>query len=259
MALTTKSSFFYGFEITEDNRYLDFSEGLNVYSVSIPVGSYTFTSILVAVVNAMNAVGSNTYTPVYDRQNMFFTISSSLVFTSLGTSGVRSSQSILPTLGMDTADQSVTSMNSIYQAGSYYNPQFTLQDHIAPENNKRSLTATVSKSASGDKVSVQTFGEERFLECNIKYITEVEQGSSGKLDSDGSALPNVRAFMDHCISKQYVEFMPDRDNKSSYGTFILDSTPESQDGTAYRLKELYGQGLPFYFETGVLRFKKVEV
>lgn len=260
MALKTKSSFFYGFQITENNRYLDFSEGLTIYSVSIPVGSYTFTSVLVSLVNAMNAVSANNYVASYDRNYSSLSISGSTVFSVLGTSGVRSSQSILSTLGMSTADQiGLTSLNSVSQAGRVYNPQFTLQDHIAPENNKKSLTATVSKSASGDKVSVQSFGEERFLECNIKYITEISQGECAKLSDDPNALANVRSFMDHCISKQYVEFMPDIDNKDSFDTFILESTPESQDGTAYRLKELYGQGLPFYFETGVLRFKKVEV
>ena len=95
MALKTKSSFFYGFQITENNRYLDFSEGLTIYSVSIPVGSYTFTSVLVSLVNAMNAVSANNYVASYDRNYSSLSISGSTVFSVLGTSGVRSSQCIL--------------------------------------------------------------------------------------------------------------------------------------------------------------------
>jgi hypothetical protein len=51
--------------------------------------------------------------------------------------------------------------------------------------------------------------------------------------------------------------MPDRNNPNSFEIFILESTPESQDGTAFRLLENFGDGLAFHFETGVLRFRKV--
>jgi hypothetical protein len=39
---------------------------------------------------------------------------------------------------------------------------------------------------------------------------------------------------------------------------MLESTPEDAKGLKYKLKELYGQGLPGYFETGVLKFRVLE-
>jgi hypothetical protein len=50
--------------------------------------------------------------------------------------------------------------------------------------------------------------------------------------------------------------MPDRDDPNTFETFILESTPESQQGVSYRLKEDLEYGTDFY-KTGVLKFRKV--
>ena len=256
MSLSTYSIFYYGFEITSDNRYIDFEEGTTEYAGTLPIGSYTPTKLAELVAEAMNDLGAYTYTCTFNRTTRIFTITSSSAFNLLGTTGVNASQSVLSTIGFSSADVLATTSVSGSAAGSTYEPQLTLQDHVPTINNKRALSAVVTKSASGNKVSVQSFGEERFLKCNIKYITEISQ-PSGKLLTDTSALTNVRNFLDYCIEKNPIEYMADKNDRSTFERLVLESTPQSSDGTSYELKELYDKGLPGYFETGILTFKVI--
>lgn len=258
MSLTTYSIFYYGLEVTNDNKYIDFKEGATAFVGEIPVGSYTPTRLCELVSEGMNDVGAYTYTCTFNRTTRIVTIASSSAFDLLGATGANSSQSILSEIGFLAADVLATvSTSGTNPCSSTYEPQLTLQDHVATVNNKKALSAVVTKSASGNKVSVQSFGEERFLKCSIKYITEIFQPSGQKLTNDYSALTNIRAFLDYCITKGPVEYMADKNTKSTFEKLVLESTQQSQDGTSYELKELYDKGLPGYFETGVLTFKVI--
>ncbi|TXH08956.1 MAG: hypothetical protein E6R04_09685 [Spirochaetes bacterium] len=257
MSVSTYAIFYYDFEITSKNRYIDFEEGATEYAGILPIGSYTPTKLAELVAEAMNDLGSYTYTCTFNRTTRIFTIGSSSAFNLLGATGVNATQSALSTIGFAAADVLGTTSTSGSAAGSTYEPQLTLQDHIPTTNNKRALSAVVTKSASGNKVSVQSFGEERFLKANIKFITDIPQPPSGKLNSDTSAVANVRSFLDYCIGKGPVEYMADKNSRSTYEKLVLESTPQSSDGTAYELKEYYDKGLPGYFETGILTFKVI--
>jgi len=177
MSLSTYSIFYYGQEVDKDSKYIDFKEGATSFAGVVPVGSYTLTRLCELVAEAMNDVGAYTYTCTFNRTTRVVTIGSSSAFDLLGSTGVNASSSVLSVIGFGASDVLATTSTSGSASGSTYEPQLTLQDHVATVNNKKSLSAVVTKSASGNKVSVQSFGEERFLKFSLKYITNIYQPS----------------------------------------------------------------------------------
>ena len=82
--------------------------------------------------------------------------------------------------------------------------------------------------------------------------------ASSELENDSSGVVNALAFLNYAITKAPLEFIPDRSNPSTYQECILESTPESQDGLAFKLKELYSINLSGYYETGTLTFRRID-
>ena len=142
-------------------------------------------------------------------------------------------------------------------AGSEYVTQFILQSHVKSEHSQGATYATLNKSASG-KVEVVKFGDEYFMEANIKYATDYLYGASTPIRNNATGVADLNAFLIYLISKGPIEFMADEDAPETFEKMILESTPDDSKGLKYKLKELYGQGLPGYFETGVLKFRVAE-
>lgn len=259
MALKTYSKFYYGFKISPSNYTLDFKEdgGLEKQA-SLTLTDYTLTSIVEEVERVLNATGDKTYIVTVNRDDRKITISCDAgVFSLLPVSGSRASASVLPLIGFTTDQIGVSSVTSFNGAGYEYAPQFWLQDFVPSENWSTSIDAVVNRSSSG-KVEVVKFGKESFTEFNIKFITECPQ-PLGKVRNDLSALTKLRAFLNFCTDKGYVEFMRDENNVDIYESLLLESTPFDSKGTGYKLTELTSKGLPEYFDTGILKFKVIEV
>lgn len=258
MALSTFSCFYYGFEITADNNIINFDEGSGELSAELEVGSYTLTTILPVIETAMNTAGALTYTATVNRATRVITISAGSNFSLLTTSGSQIGTSPFSLLGFSGADKTgFSTYSGTAAAGSIYEPQFRLQNYIPPENWTGAALATVNKSASG-RVEVVKFGNESFMQCDIKYITNVIQADNEIIKSNASGVDNLLDFMNYCITKGPLEFMPDISDRSDYITLILESTPESKDGVAFKLNELYDKGLPGWFDTGTLKFRLIE-
>lgn len=259
MSLSTYSKFYYGQTVTIDNQYIDIDEGVGAIAVLIPVGSYTLTKLIEIVAQSLNAYGTNTYTVSVNRATRYVTITSNNPVDILWATGANTSKSIASLLGFASMDTLATvSTTGSAACGSVYTPQLPLQSYIPTTNSFKAASATVSKSASGNKVSVQSFGEERFMKCNIKFVTNIAQPSGSKLRSDTSAVTNLLSFLNYITTKAPIEFMEDEDNSATFEKLILESTASQSDGTGYELKEYYDKNLPGYFETGSLTFKVIE-
>ncbi len=257
MSLTTFSTFYYGHEITTDNNNLDFDEGFGELTAEIAVGTYSLTDFMTAVQDAFNSAGSNIYIVSLNRATRKVTVSADNPFDLLINSGSHSGTSGFELLGFTGSD--LTGSGPYVgngPSGSEYRPQFILQDHIPPENFKRSVQATVNESASG-LVEIVRFGNVRFLQLNIMYITDLEM--DGKvIRHNPSGVDNANAFMDYITGVAPIEFMPDVSDRATFNTIQLESTPQSKDGIDYTLKELYDKGLPNIFETGKLVFRVID-
>jgi hypothetical protein len=259
MSLSTYSKFYYGHNVTNENQYIDIDEGAGEIAVKVPVGSYTLTKFTEVVAQALNAAGANTYTVSVDRATRIITIGVDAATDFLGATGANVSRSLYSLLGLNAADDlATTSLVGDFASGLAYAPSFILQDHVPSEKSFKALSATVSKSASGSKLSVQTFGEERFLKCNAKYITNIAQPAGSRLRSNTNAVQEALDFLNYATTKAPIEFMANENAPGTFEKLILESTASQSDGTGYELKEYYDKKLPGYFETGLLTFKVIE-
>lgn len=254
--INTKSSFYYGYTVTANNFALDFDEGLGELDASVAIKNYSFTTLANGVAVALNNKGSQTYSVTLNRETRKYTISASSNFDLLVTTGSRAGTSIFSLLGFTSDKTGSNSYESDASSGVEYLPQFKLQDFVPSENIRRRIESKINQSSTG-VVEIVSFGTVNFTEFNITNITDRPQSDGGLIDNDASAVSKARNFLEAITDKQLIEFMPDRDNKSTFETLLLESTPESKEGVEFKLKELFTRRLQDWFETGKLIFRKV--
>jgi hypothetical protein len=258
MALKFHSLFYYGHKVDENNNLIDFADspGGPEKTAELPVGSYTFTKFLEVVTNALNAASSLEWDFSIDRTTRIVTLTSSGAADLLFGTGTNFLNSPAAILGFAQADiLNDTSFVGVSPSGSSWSPQFPLQDYKPKTVNKKLVNAVVTKSATGDNVSVQSFGIDRLIKCNAKYITN--NPTDGLLRNNPSAVEEAIAFMDYAVEKNPIEFMENENEPDVFDKIYLESSPSGSDGTSYELSEYYDKGLPEYFETGLLTFKVI--
>lgn len=257
MSLRTHSKIYYGFEVSAENQYLDFNEGGGDLAAQVAVGSYTLEQFAAAIEVAMNAVGTNTYEVTVNRTTRFLTIAADGDFDLLVTTGDHAGTSIFGTAGF-TVDKSGGDEYEADEAiGTAYSTQFIPQSYVGPDDSRASTYGTVNKSASG-KIEVVSFGSEAFVEFELKWVNNYEQGAGGPIRDNPTGVQELRALMQFLITKAPFEFMPDEDDADTFITMFLESTDQDSNGLKYKLKEQYGKGLPEYFDTGILKFRVLE-
>lgn len=258
MSIYTFSKFYWGFEVDGTNNKLDFNEGSGEVTATIDYGSYTPEEIATEIQSKLNAAGNNTYTASFNRTTRILTIASDSSMVLLTNTGSNSENTIFTDLGYSTASDtsSATSHAAGSTLGGSYTPQFILQDYIPTTNWIEQLHSTVNETVTGSQELI-TFGDKSMMQCNIKYITNVTQPSDGPITNNASGVSNALTFLAWICKKNKVQFMPDKDTVATYENLVLDSSSMSKDGTILKLKENYDIGLPQYYETGVLVFRKV--
>lgn len=252
--INTYAAFYYIDEVTAENNYIDFDEGASEISFQIPNGSYTLTTFGQALQDGLNENGALTYVVTLNRSTRKYTISAGSAFTLRVTTGSHAGSAAWALVGFtsnQTGSSSYTSQNAV---GTSYEPQFWLQDFIHPDDWVESIDATVNQSASG-QVEVVKFGTVNFTQFNITYVNDYYRPSGGYLSYDPNAVSNLRAFMNFLISKNELEFLPDKESPNSYYTVLLESTPQSDKGTGFKIREMYDRDLVGWYETGVLKFR----
>jgi hypothetical protein len=256
--ITTWSKFYYGYDVTADNNQLDFSEGGSELTAEIAVGSYTPTDFCTAVKTALDTAGALTYTVTFNRSTRKITIAATGTFQILKATGTHIGTSPFTLMGFTGAGD-LTGTNTYTGAsvsGDIYSPQFKLQDYISSDDYQQAVDATVNKTASG-RVEVVKFGTESFIECNITFVTDRTVDGT-VIRSNATGVADLRRFLQYLVTKGPCEFIPDEDTVSTYQKVMLESTPDSDKGTGYRIKELYDKGLSHVYQTGKLKFRVLE-
>ncbi len=257
--INTYSKFYYGLEVTSDNKWLDFDEGGGELSADIQPGFYTMQELADAVEDAMNDLGGDVYTVSVNRTTRVITIQSGGTFDLLWNTGTNTASTIGTLLGfvITADDTSLSTISGDSAMGSAYVPQFKLQDYISEADYRMLRSGTKQKSTSG-LVEVINFGTDKWFEFSIKFATNISQPSSGPIISNSSGVENLEAFMQWVTKGAQVEFMPDSSTAATYYKLILDSTGMDSNGLGYKLQEQYSRGLIGYFETGILKFRILE-
>jgi hypothetical protein len=259
MALNVHSVFFYGHKIDENNNFINFKEGAGPeLTAQIPVGAYTLTKFLSTVVASLNAASALDWSGSVNRSTRIVTLIASGPASLLFGTGSVYLNSPATLLGFPQVDiLNATSFVGSTGTGSEYRPQFPLQSYTGKNRNKKLVNAVVTKSASGDNVSVQSFGTDRMIKGNIKYITN--QPTDGILRNNPNAVEEVQDFMDYIVEKNPIEFMEDENEPDTFDRVYLESAGLGGDGTSYELIEYVDRNLPEFFETGLLTFKVINI
>lgn len=257
--LNTRSSFYFGHLVDATNFTIDFSEnsGADVYSANLNLGTYSLTDFVTEVERAMNAEGGQEYTVTLTRSTRIITISAPSNFELLTSSGLTLGTSAFSLIGFSGADKTgFNSYDGNSPSGDEYRPQFYLQNYVDFDDIQEASSSSVSTSAQG-VVQVASFGNNKFMECNITNITDLEKVKGNWIENDINAVQNFRNFMLYATKKGEMEFLPNRDDSSSFTKCILESTRMSRNGTGFTIYELYGKGLPNFFESKKLKFREV--
>ncbi len=257
MSLFTHSKINLGLVINDTNFQLDFTEGGPEITAEIEIGSYTPEDAAVAVASALNDAGALDYTVAYDRDTREMTIAASGTFSLLVGSGSHLGTSIFGTLGFTGSNRTSAATYTGSAAGTQYATQFIAQSHVSSEDQQAAAYGTVNQSASGN-VEVVSFGNQAFLEFELKFITDREMGSAGPIRTNASGVDDARTLMRYLMTKGPVEFMEDESDTSSFQKLILETSPDNSKGIGYKLHEMYDIGLPGFFKTGVLKFRVIE-
>ena len=256
MSLFTYSAFTYGHTVTDDNRWINFSEnGIDELSAQIDIGAYTLGDFANKISQAMNEVGTLNYTCTINRETLKLTISADSNFWLYVTTGTNVSISAYSLMGFTTDRSNVNNQESDSVSGSVYYPQTPFQKFVDFQDNVKFNESTVNESASGI-VEVVSFGEIQIAELEIPLITDITPQLYIKENASGVA--DARNFLRYAITKAPMEIIPDLKNMSNnISEVILESTPEDSKGTAFKLKEQYAKKLVGYFSTGLLKFRKL--
>lgn len=257
MSLRTFSKFYYGYKIDSSNNLLDFQEAAGVLLATLNPGSYTLTTIASEVKRALDAAGLLTYTVTANRSTRKLTISSTSNFKLLVATGTHSGQSCFTLIGFTGSDKTGASTYTSGNAtGSSFSNQFKMQDYIKPEHWQEAVSATVNEAASGN-LEVISFGNRQFVQMNAMYATDYVMPPNSIIRDSRTGIEDLEALMVYLITKAPVEFMPDENDASTFMTLILETTPESNTGTGFKLKEMYDKDLPGFFGTGDLKMRVV--
>ena len=256
MTIKTKSKFYYGHVVTRQNRSMPIDEGSGEINVNLRVGSYSLTDFVTEVERALNSDATLDYTVSVDRDTRIITIDISSGMEFLFSSGLTIGTSAAVLLGFAIADTGSSVQHiGTSASGSEFKPQFKLQNF---DNNIKTSLANVNESANGKNIEVISFGRVGFMECNIMFQTDKTQSPKvSAIENDPSGVTNLRSFLDASTLKGDIEFMPDRDDTSTFTKVILEKTRESKDGTDYKVKEMTKMNIFDYFESGMITFRRI--
>jgi len=255
MGTQTRSKFYYGHDITENNQLFVFNEGASDIEASIPVDTYSLTDFVTTVQRSMNAVGGQIYTVTFNRTTRIINITAPGTF-SLLVSQTGEGNNAYPFIGITSDKTGSNDYDCDVASGSEYLPQFWLQNYISFEHNKEFKDGSVKESASGE-VEIVSFGLTRYMECEIVFANNYSHKTDSPIENNQSGVSDIINFMDYAIKKGPIEFMVNRDVSSSYSKCILDKTAASSAGVGYKLKELFSKKLSGYYDTGSLKFREL--
>lgn len=256
MAVSTFSTFYYGYTFTDTNNIFNFDEGSGELAAVLEIGSFTLTEALVVLKTSLDAIGVDTYTVTVDRPTRIITISSTGTFSILLGTGTQKGLSPFDLLGFtdisDTAfaaDQKGTTFS-----GFKYDPQFLLQDYTSDDDFQERIDSSVNESASGE-IEVVNFGIRKLIELSIKFVTD-QKADCVVILNNPNGVSSCRSFLIDITTKNPIEFMLDKTDTSSFKKLVLQSTKTSREGTSFKLLELAKSGGPRdYYEINNLKFR----
>lgn len=257
MALSTHSRFYYGWQITTSNRYLDFNDGSDKVAI-LDVGYYTSSDLATMIASKMNELSSTDFTVTFNRSTRKFTIAGSATFSLLAGSGDNVTLGVFTLLGYTATDKTGFATYLAQTTSGYeYTTQFFPQSYLPTSTNRNAIEGLVNKSSSG-VIEVIKFGDERFMKLELLFITNIPQSPDSIIRSKSDGVEQYIQLIEWLTSKAPVEVMINELDVDTFQEFILESTEQDTQGLNYELTELYDKSLPLFYKSGRLTFRLME-
>lgn len=252
MALRNKSSFLYGFQVTNSNNSLDFkaASGGPTLQATLTQGYYSLEDLMTEVIKQMQLLDTaNTYSFSIDRtfssgtQNRV-TISTNGAFLSLlFSSGPRAITSCATLLGYTATDKTgATSYQSQNSAGTFFQPTLVGYNYLPPTLYKETM-GSVNLSTYGVK-EVVTYAQFQFIQVQFKY------------EPEATAIASWQPLLDWLSFGKPFEFTPDYTSPSTVYNCTLEKTAFNSKGIGYQMMEMLPE-FPFFYDTGKLIFRLI--
>lgn len=250
MALTSKSLFNYGIQVTTLNRNLDFvaeSGGLTLTAV-LTLGFYSPGGLAAAIAFAMQSQDSNNIYAVSVARDILggtqnrVIISTNGAFLSLllGT-GPNAATSPAGIMGFNAADY----LGATEYTGSQSTGTILIPDYVGynynDSTNQAKLFGAVNISTSGLKEGI-TFTIQYFVNVEFKYEPD-------------SKLADWKAFFLWAIQQRQFDFTPEISDPNTVYNATLESTDYDEQGLGYQMREQLDESLPNFYSTGALKFR----
>lgn len=259
--ITTLSKFYYNFNVTASTVALDFADGGPEINANLTVGIYTASQLAAHVQAVLIAASGNAnFRCSFDYATGKFTIYKTsggnfeLLWYTGYYAGFGSTTSSRVLLGYDQTNLSgaitYTAQNT---GGSSYEPQYILADYVAAEHNIVKENASVNQTAVG-YVRQVSFGDGARIEMNIRIITNKVGLTNTNFINDAAGVSKFLSFMAYLLTKNPVEFLPNKASSAVVHKCYLESTKEDKDARKFQLKNMK---VPDFYESGVLVFRKV--
>lgn len=250
MALTGRSLFRYGFEVTTSNNALDFkkvSGGVEI-KATLRSGYYSLTGLMDEVVRAMNAADTTHIYGYTINRNVNGGLEARVTLTTNGTflsllfgTGSRSAFSCASLLGYTATDKTgATSYTAQADPGEAFVTALPGYGYQGPLTTRR-LQGTVNISASGEKEAV-VFNVMQFIEVEYRHETQADTYTTWA------------DFFTWAIKQRPFEITPIYSAFNTFYDVTLDSTEYDGKGLGFQMREMLPE-FPFYYRTGRLRLR----
>lgn len=255
--INTWSKFIYGTTVDTINNFGDFTEGATTYAAQVPSSSYSLSELIAAISTALNAAGGQVYTVALDRSTMLVTISAPGNFSLLLGTGLNRGQAFWDDIGF-TQSSDLTGANTYTGASTAaktYFPQFLLQSYCGPNDYQVAVDPMVNRTAAG-RTEMVRFGVDLMLEFDLQFITNIVMDGI-VIKNNPTGVQDAESFLQDITGKSRFEFVPDVNSPEAFNKVICDQMPGYNDGSGYKLKEMFMQGLPGIFTTGIITLRVV--
>lgn len=249
MALTAKSLFLYGYEISSLNRSLDFNAGGPTLQATLKFGFYSLSSLMIEIKRAMEEVDLvNKYTISASRtvngglENRVTIATNGSTLNLLFGTGPRVISSVASLIGFASTDRTgSTSYIGTSSSGVALVPEYVGYNYLGPEF-IRSLFGNLNVSARGDKEAI-VWNVQKFFQVEFKY----EPGSK--------VISQWMPFLTWAIEQKSFDFTPEITSGYLFYECTLESTQSDGKGLGYAMTEMLPE-FPFNFKTGIMKFRQ---
>ena len=253
--INTLSVFYYGLTVNKLNNVVNFDEGAGELSAFLSVDDYTLKEYADEIAIRMTLAGTQVYTATVNRATRKITISAPGNFSLLAGTGSQQASAIWSMAGFNFVDKTGTnSYESDFGAGFEYIPQLTLDDYTSLEDWEVKESAVVNVSTSGVVQTLQ-YGDGQRMSCRLRGATDLINLKVTPFYENANGVQALRNFMKYLITKAKIEFMPDKDSRSTFYNLLLESTDTDKNGIQFKIKNM--KVADKFFECGPLVFRKV--